>query len=104
MSNHTPSPWEFSDMSGLTMDDEPYASAHVGANGEIIAMLGDDYEKRDSVVANARLISAAPELLEALESFVTACDTAPPIDLISHISAACEKARAVLAKAKGETP
>lgn len=98
---HTPAPWEFSDMSGLTMDDKPYASAHIGANGEIIAMLGDDYEKRDAVVANARLMASAPELLEALENFVTVCDSAPPIELVRYIAESCEKARAVIKKAKG---
>lgn len=101
MSQHTPAPWEFSDMSGLTMDDEPYASAHVGANGEIIAMLGDDYEKRDTVVANARLIAATPELLDALEAMLAEMQVWES-ELGEHPAAT--KARAVLAKAKGEAP
>lgn len=95
---HTPGPWEFSDMSGLTMDDKPYASAHVGANQEIVAILGDDYEKRDTVLANAQLIAAAPELLEALEEIMP---------YIAHDKCVpWEKAQKAIdkAKAKGETP
>lgn len=98
---YTPGPWEFSDMSGLTMDDKPYASAHVGANQEIVAILGDDYEKRDTVLANAQLIAAAPKLLEALEEMLAEMQVWES-ELGEHPAAT--KARAVLAKAKGETP
>ena len=51
---------------------------------------------------NARLIAASPELLEACKSLVTACDSAPPVDLLKHIVAAADKARAAIAKARGE--
>lgn len=52
--------------------------------------------------AVARLIAQAPAMAEALEAFVAACETAPPVDLITHIGAACEKAKAVLTAIKGE--
>jgi hypothetical protein len=44
--------------------------------------------------ANARLIASAPELYEALEAMIFAHDTIQPMDF--------EKARAALAKARGE--
>lgn len=37
-------------------------------------------------------------LREALRLFVAACDTAPPVDLIRRLGAACEIARAALAE------
>jgi hypothetical protein len=66
MYKHTKGDWEFSDMSGVTIYDVPYASAHIGANEELIAMLGDNYENHETVIANARLMAAAPEMLKAL--------------------------------------
>lgn len=49
--------------------------------------------------ANANLMKAAPELLKALQNFVSVCDTAPPIEIIKHIGIACEQARIAIAKA-----
>ena len=57
---------------------------------------------REAWWPRARLIAQAPAMAEALEAFVAACETAPPVDLITHIGAACEKAKAVLAAIKGE--
>jgi type VI protein secretion system component VasF len=47
------------------------------------------------------LIAAAPDLLAACEAIVTACDSAPPMQLMQHIAAACKKARTAISKAKG---
>ena len=52
---------------------------------------------------NQDIINAAPELYEALEKFVTACDAAPPMEIMQHLSAAVDAARAALAKARGES-
>ncbi len=49
-----------------------------------------------------RMEKYAPAMAEALEAFVAACETAPPVDLFAHIGAACEKAKAVLTAIKGE--
>jgi hypothetical protein len=41
---------------------------------------------------------AVKDLLAACRAFVTACDSAPPLQVMKHISAACEIGRAALAK------
>lgn len=50
--------------------------------------------------ANARLIAAAPELLEALEGFVSVYG----VDDVPRWMQVRDKARAAIAKATGETP
>ncbi len=45
-----------------------------------------------------RLHAAAAELLAACRALVTACDSAPPVDFIRHISLACVQAKAAIAK------
>ena len=51
--------------------------------------------------ANARLIAAAPELFEALDGLLSELDSTPEIDLSSW-GVSTAKARAALAKARGE--
>ena len=51
--------------------------------------------------ANARLIAAAPDLLEALEMCTKAMASVLP-DFNPYDQAAYDKARAAIAKAKGE--
>lgn len=46
------------------------------------------------------LHAAAEDLLDACNALVAACDTAPPVELIKHISMACERAKLSVAKAK----
>jgi len=68
---HTPGPW-------IIDNQEAFILAPKGSNIEYIASLGDpindfgnawdDACMTDEVVANARLIAAAPELLAALEA------------------------------------
>lgn len=43
-----------------------------------------------------------PAMLEALEEFVNACETAPPMELIGKIGNACRGAKHALAQARGE--
>jgi len=96
--NHTPGPWFAHDFSGVnddtvtpcdfavsctTPDHLTVATMGMGANGT-----------REEWEANARLISAAPDLLEALEE-ILGWQTLCPIDLY-------EQARAAIKKARGE--
>jgi hypothetical protein len=83
----------------------PHPESHVDVFG--VGELMDDKEVRFALShticymnaeANARLISAAPELLEALESVLGNC-----LDP-NGLAAAHVKARAAIAKATGETP
>ena len=94
MSEHTPGPWVFecedvgSYGSTFWLDSE---------NGEeIICQSEDPYEgvliKGDDFIANARLIAAAPEMLEALEV----------IERYSTCKITREVATEAVAKAKGQ--
>jgi hypothetical protein len=47
----------------------------------------------------ARLMRAAPKLLEACKALVTACDSAPPVKLIQHIAACKDLALAAIVEA-----
>lgn len=104
---HTPGPW------ALEIDDEDPEALIVGnkGNGEIFSdgfgtiasvNLFRDAPGEDvpypAYVANARLIAAAPDLLEALQAMLFASS------LQAHASTKLEaemKAHAALAKAKG---
>ena len=89
MSKHTPGPW-------LRDGDRVYTLhklAHVEAsrwNAQVRPSVGCPPDEAD---ANARLIAAAPELLEALKWTARALDKEHP---------AAIKARAAIAKAEGE--
>jgi len=52
--------------------------------------------------ANARLIAAAPDLLDALQRFVTACDAYLPEPTHQAFCGLFASARAAIAKATGE--
>ena len=55
------------------------------------------YSSEETQEANAHLIVAAPELYDALEYFLNVCPAIDPNGEDAH-----EKAKAVLAKARGE--
>lgn len=96
-SSFTPGPWRANESHDYI---EPTGGSPIICEFDKIDpvfALGDDER-----IANAHLIAAAPELLAALEQFVQACDTAPPVHFIGHIVKACEVARAAIVKAKGE--
>lgn len=84
---HTPGPWK---REGI----EIYASAPANVRPHIARVIYGD-------TANARLIAAAPELLEALKHLDNAInEPSLGIDLIE----ASDKARAAIAKAEGVQP
>ena len=92
MNKHTKGPWRLSEEKFSTLYVEPF----------ICAIFGTD----KMAEANARLIAAAPELLEALEDMVAlAADAmrAAQRDGCEYaIEAELSSARAAIAKAKGE--
>ena len=105
MSGHTPGPWNFSNENnslghggGIAIDAIDPADHQLFEVCEVWGI--DDYSKIDSrAEANARLIAAAPELLEALQGFVGAW---PAIkDGTFNGDAVCDFARAAIAKATG---
>lgn len=114
---HTPGPW--------TMEDRAYVWAVTDGQGQEIVMLGKPQvyqgvpcgsvcsqgRSQDEVAANARLIAAAPDLLEALERARVALTyyreemdrDNPGKNKTYPFGVDCEEeARAALAKAKGE--
>jgi hypothetical protein len=106
---HTPGPWSDdwiirgpSHIDGHRANGEPTSSLR-----RVIAHVIDRDEES---AANARLIAAAPEMLEALESLplnafgedMGNCDAADFVDHSGEFFEAMIKARAAIRKAKGE--
>mgnify|MGYP001600623960 CR=1 FL=1 len=96
---HTPGPWKVTELDWDSSDTYINPSRETGEFALICRMTGSHAHKN----ANARLIAAAPELLEALEEALTA-----PFGLVRGDDARKQtdfvtKARAAIAKAKGET-
>lgn len=102
-SKHTPGPW----IAEARQHGLAIWADYENAPGEYIAIINGyegSKEDRERNRANANLIAAAPELLEALEIFVSsitpwAGTKSIPIE---DIDKADRLARAAIAKAKGE--
>lgn len=100
MSAHTPSPWEAKCAKDGCGD--------IGIVGDcgVVAECFHDIRKfgenaHSECLANARLIAAAPELLEALKSIVTSLSDNDDEGMIEH-SEQIIAARAAISKATGE--
>lgn len=66
---------------------------HETAEGSVYFDLHRWYVQSDSEhSANFQFFGAAPAMADAILAFVTACDTAPPIDLLRHLSECRAKA------------
>ena len=101
--SHTPGPWkrlaayvfaEGTHGGNICVIGEPRASTMV--EYKPLSMSSKDI---DEAFANARLIAAAPDLLAALEAMLDECYDTERNDAIRL---AVRKARAAIAKAKGE--
>lgn len=101
---HTPAPWRVSSESPRIIQKD-YRAIGSDAGFLIASTMGHDnsgfYASEQEADANARLIAAAPELLEALEACTKAMASVLP-DFNPYDQAAYDKARAAIAKAKGE--
>ena len=102
MTQHTPGPWKVGMRGGFNANlicDRSGEDMHT--DNAICSVFGmyqhqDVEEQKDSKgLANARLISAAPELLEALIALHTQTNS-------TELAKAGDKARAAIAKANGE--
>ena len=90
---HTPGPWAYIVPDGhVVRHPQIYSDFGPIANA---TWLGEN--KLDQLNSNARLIAAAPDLLEALEEIVSAADG----DGWNQLDADLRKARAAIAKATG---
>jgi hypothetical protein len=83
MSEHTPGPWK--------TNGDPYVSTADGKRSIAFCDTRHGYEDR----ANARLIAATPDLLNALMALA---------DVAERKGIPCDAARAAIAKATGGNP
>lgn len=89
MSKHTPGPWFYEE--GMTRDRlHPFVKA---ADGRVICSC-----RTDNKHANARLIAAAPDLLETLEAIVD-FEAGPDFSRWARI---VQRAESAIAKARGK--
>lgn len=96
MSKHTPGPWAISGDETVTVRDTQ--DGYVALLGWLKGRHIGPCRSAAEVYANARLIAAAPELLEACEGLLGLAER----DGWLHV--AVNAARAAIAKAKGEQP
>lgn len=103
---HTPGPWKHYRRSSTDPDElHRFFIGQPEGNNHIIANTVKEYESIDDE-ANARLIAAAPDLLDALERLFE--HTAMihngwgEIDNTKEANSAIRDARAAIAKAKGD--
>jgi hypothetical protein len=110
MSAHTPGPWwprmDGSGRWGVKTyrdkeESDPYANYGCEYGATICGGIGDHTEKRTygNGEANAHLIAAAPDLLEALEAALLLVDMSTSY----RREDIAQQSRAAIAKAKGET-
>ena len=93
---HTPGPW-LTHKEGFS---SIYIESRIGGGMlQEVASCGPTGEGSDQQEANARLIAAAPELLEALAEIVSAADG----EGWNQLDPSLSKARAAIAKATGGT-
>lgn len=90
-SKHTPGPWYHRSPTGFV--------GTVADSIMVASVYGDDPNCREDgrQIANARLIAAAPEMLEALQAF----EAHYPLGVNPFLDDAFRSARAAIAKAEG---
>lgn len=100
---HTPGPWSVCEHSWCETSIRAPSTDHALCRLDINHATEESQEADEAqMAANARLIAAAPELLEALKACAAVCagETMNKRGLVS----ALEQARAALAKCEGVKP
>jgi hypothetical protein len=102
MSKHTPGPWAYAPEYGPTVTEPPRITTVARCANFVIGLPSDypggnyrDGDPSGDEEADARLIAAAPDLLEALEDLVA-------LYPLNSTDAIITSARAAIAKARGE--
>ena len=94
---HTPGPWELTDL-----DNYPEAEFCINAVATPYSLIAECFSGSDEQrLANARLIAAAPDLLEICEIVLARLDL-EPVNAVFPNSAMRSTLRAAIAMAKGE--
>lgn len=97
---HTPGPWHIGSL-------PPPQWRYIAANDGSTVAAVSEWDKEGNLIqdfqngsskANARLISAAPEMLEALKALIKYRSAGHEV-----YGSACDQARAAIAKAEGRT-
>jgi hypothetical protein len=110
MNKHTPGPWKAIDVTS----EKSLVYRRIDGNGKKMIGFAGVYKMKDKSEseANARLIIAAPELLEALhdivgdlaeEYFIRAGTYTDGEPLQAALRSALDRAHAAIAKAEGES-
>lgn len=103
-SSHTPGPWLVEDEGHLEHEGSLWIT---NEKGLCVAELRDDWKEAviglKEATANAQLIAAAPEMLDALKRIADASDgkTWTAESAMRFVTMANDEARAVIAKARG---
>jgi len=96
--NHTPGPWQVMPRYRTNRQKEPtFDVMTAGNNPENWEMVCDR-----ATEANARLIAASPDLLEALQCLEEDLQAVMPVELVKHFGASRNKARTAIAKAEDQ--
>jgi hypothetical protein len=94
---HTPGPWT------CEVSEESPNGLVLGRAGEdVVAEIQSNGQTATEVMANARLIAAAPELLGALEHMVAVANWSTTIQSEEQFDAMIADAEAAIRKAKGK--
>lgn len=96
---HTPGPWSISQSRGLYSGEARNLYTVSGACGTICTTPNPSVADN---AANARLIAAAPELLDAMREMLRQFADHEQYDEDGYDTAAINKARAAIARATGE--
>lgn len=100
---HTPGPWYPSFHAGICIgvQNSPDGFTQMICNS-ILPETDDMYEKwGEQIEADMKLIAAAPDLLEALEAFVTDIEGHPSVAAREHYGLLMAKAKEAIKKARG---
>lgn len=96
---HTPGPWIVDSWSSSGWSVRSKIGLAISSKRYRNELTGQEY--RDEMLANAHLIAAAPELLEALEKCVDRMIKAQDVTGYPHVTAILE-AKDAIRKAKGD--
>jgi len=102
MSKHTPGPWKAQLRDGYGGQWEVERQWEVVATGETERWIADADSLTGCDEANARLIAAAPELLEALQEIAECGSASMVANVWVELARVQNIARAAIAKATGE--
>ncbi len=99
-SKHTPGPWQ---RSGVRQPSPEYRGHPVGPDGDPVVIVPYSDEHHAECLANANLIAAAPDMLEALREVVAAMPSMGGLGGLSafNLCRAADLAKAAIAKAEG---